>query len=45
MDEAIVQFEKALWLKPDYAQARNNLGYALDLVKESRDESSLSSRP
>jgi Flp pilus assembly protein TadD len=45
MDEAIVHFDQALRLKPDYAQARVNLKYALDLVKERRDESSLSSTP
>jgi tetratricopeptide (TPR) repeat protein len=45
MAEAIVQFEEALRLKPDYAQARTNLAYALDLVRERSDESSLSSIP
>jgi tetratricopeptide (TPR) repeat protein len=45
MDEAIIQFEEALRLQPDYAQARTNLAYALDLVKQRRDESSLSSIP
>ncbi len=29
MDEAIVEYQKALRIKPDYALAHNNLGYVL----------------
>ena len=29
MDEAIAQYQKALQIKPDNAEARNNLGNAL----------------
>jgi len=29
VDEAITQFQKSVQLKPDFAMARNNLGYAL----------------
>ena len=29
MDEAITHFEKAIMLKPDYAEANNNLGAVL----------------
>ena len=29
LDEAVKRFEKALTIKPDYAEAHNNLGVAL----------------
>jgi tetratricopeptide (TPR) repeat protein len=29
-EEAIALFKEALWLKPDYAEAHNNLGHALE---------------
>jgi len=34
MDKAIEYFSKALEIKPDFQQARNNLNYALAQQKE-----------
>ena len=36
-DEAIIQFQEALRLKPGYAEAHNNLGNALDAVGRTRE--------
>ncbi|MEJ2233191.1 MAG: tetratricopeptide repeat protein [Syntrophobacterales bacterium] len=45
MDEAVAQFEKALWLKPDYAQARKNLELALQMVDETTEATITGAHP